>query len=58
MHAHLYINGASVMMSDFYPEQGHPPLALRGSASCSKSMTPTPGMIVLSTPAAPHNAGR
>jgi PhnB protein len=24
MHAHLYINGSSVMMSDFYPEQGHP----------------------------------
>lgn len=24
MHAHLYINGASVMMSDAYPEHGHP----------------------------------
>ena len=24
MHAHLYINGSSVMMSDFYPEHGHP----------------------------------
>jgi PhnB protein len=23
MHAHLYINGASVMMSDAYPEHGH-----------------------------------
>jgi len=25
MHAHLYINGSSVMMSDFYPEQGCAP---------------------------------
>lgn len=24
MHIHLYINGASVMLSDFYPEYGHP----------------------------------
>jgi uncharacterized glyoxalase superfamily protein PhnB len=24
MHAHLYINGGSVMLSDFYPEHGHP----------------------------------
>ena len=24
MHAHLYINGSSVMMSDAYPEHGHP----------------------------------
>ncbi len=24
MHAHLYINGGSVMMSDAYPEHGHP----------------------------------
>lgn len=24
MHAHVYINGSSVMMSDFYPEHGHP----------------------------------
>ncbi len=24
MHAHVYINGGSVMMSDAYPEQGHP----------------------------------
>jgi uncharacterized glyoxalase superfamily protein PhnB len=24
MHVHLYINGASVMMSDAYPEHGHP----------------------------------
>jgi PhnB protein len=23
MHAHLYINGSSVMVSDFYPEHGH-----------------------------------
>ena len=23
MHAHLYINGSSVMLGDFYPEQGH-----------------------------------
>lgn len=23
MHAHLYINGASVMLSDFFPEHGH-----------------------------------
>jgi uncharacterized glyoxalase superfamily protein PhnB len=30
MHAHLYINGASVMLSDFYPEHGHPPVAPAG----------------------------
>ena len=24
IHAHLYINGSSVMLSDFLPEQGHP----------------------------------
>ena len=24
MHVHLYINGSSVMLSDFFPEQGHP----------------------------------
>jgi uncharacterized glyoxalase superfamily protein PhnB len=24
MHAHLYINGSSVMLSDPYPEHGHP----------------------------------
>lgn len=23
MHVHLYINGSSVMISDFYPEHGH-----------------------------------
>jgi PhnB protein len=23
MHVHLYINGASVMLGDFYPEHGH-----------------------------------
>ncbi len=23
MHAHLYINGSSVMLSDFFPEHGH-----------------------------------
>ncbi len=24
MHAHIYLNGSSIMMSDFYPEHGHP----------------------------------
>jgi PhnB protein len=24
MHAHIYINGSSVMLSDAYPEHGHP----------------------------------
>ena len=24
MHAHIYINGSSLMMSDAYPEHGHP----------------------------------
>ena len=23
MHIHLYINGSSIMLGDFYPEQGH-----------------------------------
>jgi PhnB protein len=27
MHAHLYINGSSVMFGDFYPEHGHSPVA-------------------------------
>jgi PhnB protein len=30
MHAHLYVNGASVMLSDFYPEHGHPVVAPAG----------------------------
>jgi PhnB protein len=30
MHAHLYINGTSVMLSDFYPEQGHSKVAAAG----------------------------
>ena len=25
MHVHLYINNGSLMISDFYPEHGHPP---------------------------------
>jgi uncharacterized glyoxalase superfamily protein PhnB len=24
MHIHLYVNGSSLMISDFYPEHGHP----------------------------------
>jgi len=30
MHAHLYINGSSVMLSDFYPEHGHPVVPVQG----------------------------
>jgi len=30
MHAHLLINGTSLMLSDFYPEHGHPPVAPAG----------------------------
>src|ERR1700753_881387 len=30
MHVHLYINGSSVMLSDFYPEHGHPPVSPAG----------------------------
>ena len=30
MHVHLYINGASVMLSDFFPEQGHGKVAPQG----------------------------
>jgi uncharacterized glyoxalase superfamily protein PhnB len=30
MHAHLYINGSSVMLSDFYPEHGHPVVPVEG----------------------------
>ncbi len=26
MHAHLYINGSSVMLGDFFPEHGHKPV--------------------------------
>ena len=27
MHAHIYLNGSSIMLSDFYPEHGHPVVA-------------------------------
>jgi uncharacterized glyoxalase superfamily protein PhnB len=30
MHAHLYVNGSSVMLSDFYPEHGHQKVAPAG----------------------------
>lgn len=30
MHIHLYINGSSLMLSDAYPEQGHPHKAAQG----------------------------
>lgn len=30
MHVHLYINGSSVMLSDSYPEHGHPHQAPQG----------------------------
>jgi PhnB protein len=30
MHAHLYINGSSVMLSDFYPEHGYPKVEPQG----------------------------
>ncbi|MDD3443839.1 MAG: glyoxalase/bleomycin resistance/extradiol dioxygenase family protein [Zavarzinia sp.] len=30
MHVHLHVNGSSLMMSDFYPEHGHPAVAPQG----------------------------
>jgi PhnB protein len=30
MHAHLYINGSSVMLSDFFPEHGHAVVPVAG----------------------------
>jgi PhnB protein len=30
MHAHVYINGSSVMLSDFYPEHGYPKVEPQG----------------------------
>ena len=30
MHAHLYLNGSSIMISDFYPEHGHPVVPVQG----------------------------
>lgn len=30
MHVHLYVNGSSLMISDFYPEHGHPVKAPQG----------------------------
>ncbi|HEY4030540.1 MAG TPA: VOC family protein [Caulobacteraceae bacterium] len=27
MHAHIYLNGSSIMLSDFYPEHGYPVVA-------------------------------
>jgi PhnB protein len=30
MHVHLYINGASLMIADFYPEHGQPPVKPQG----------------------------
>ena len=31
MHIHLYINGSSLMLSDAFPEHGHPHKAAQGS---------------------------
>ena len=36
MHAHVYINGGSVMLSDAYPEHGHP---LQAPASFNITLT-------------------
>jgi len=30
MHVHLYINGSSLMLGDFYPEHGHGKVAAQG----------------------------
>jgi uncharacterized glyoxalase superfamily protein PhnB len=30
MHAHVYVNGSSLMISDFYPEHGHQKVAAQG----------------------------
>jgi uncharacterized glyoxalase superfamily protein PhnB len=30
MHVHLYVNGSSLMLSDFFPEHGHPKVAPQG----------------------------
>jgi uncharacterized glyoxalase superfamily protein PhnB len=30
MHIHLYINGGSLMLADFFPEHGHPPVKHQG----------------------------
>jgi PhnB protein len=36
MHAHIYVNGSSVMLSDAYPEHGHP---LQAPASFNLTVT-------------------
>jgi PhnB protein len=30
MHIHLYINGSTLMLADFYPEHGHPAVTPQG----------------------------
>jgi PhnB protein len=30
MHIHLYVNGGSLMLADFFPEHGHPPVKHQG----------------------------
>ena len=30
MHVHIYIQGTSLMLSDFYPEHGHPKVEPQG----------------------------
>ncbi len=30
MHIHLYVNGGSLMLADFFPEHGHPPVKPQG----------------------------
>ena len=30
MHAHVYVNGSSLMLSDFYPEHGHAKVPAQG----------------------------
>ena len=55
MHAHVYINGSSLMMSDAYPEHGHPlkePAAFNMMLPVRTSM---PGTIAPSRPAAPRS---
>ena len=53
MHVHLYINGSSVMLSDPYPEHGHPYVPAAGFSLMLPVATWTPGGNARWMPAAP-----
>jgi hypothetical protein len=50
MHIHLYVNGGSLMLADFFPEHGHPQVKPQAFDLHLRSMTLIPYGIVPSKP--------